>query len=287
MSQVRSMTGYGASRFEHEGIDHVIELRSVNHRYMKVAFKFPVNLLPAQGELRRMLSGKLKRGMIDVFFRCGEFNGEAYTLNEEQLERYRTQLDRAGIDFTPQALLGLPGVASRAEVHFTDELKQSLVESFARAVDELVESRLKEGKALADDVLARCETCGDILDRIGERAPAVPEEYQKRLKEKLSELLNNSSLDESDPSFTREVAIMAEKADITEELVRFRQHIERFREVLVGEGPHGKECDFIIQEMNREVNTMGSKCSDYAISGDVIKLKTEIEKIREQVQNIE
>lgn len=290
MGSVRSMTGFGIVRFEYAGALYELEIRTVNNRYLKLSFKLPSSISQAQEEIRRVISSSLSRGSVDVFVRSGESNGGLYSINKLQIERYKQQISQslpdAKLDDT--SLLMLPGVATKNDLTSDDTFVAVLESPLKDALSKLDESREREGATLVAEIRSRLATCVDIVARISERAGEIPRVYMEKIKARVSELLSNDRngiVDES--SIAREVAFLADRADITEEIVRFNHHASRLESLMKNGGAIGKECDFVVQEMNREANTIGSKCSDLTIADAVITLKTEIEKIREQVQNIE
>ncbi|GAB4163853.1 MAG: YicC family protein [Planctomycetota bacterium] len=288
MTTVRSMTGYGSARFERDGVHYLLEIRAVNNRFLKLNFKLPIALGPIQESLRTLITRFVSRGSVDLFLRNADGNGENYSLNTEQIELYRRQINRfaPGSQIPVAQLLVLPGVASRSELVYSEELEDVILEAAKKALEAFNSSRESEALALVEDIKKRIVICSELVSQVEQLAPFVVQEIQKRLKERLSELANGLFEGDSEP-LAREVAVIADKADVTEETVRLNKHMQRFSELLAAGGPVGKELDFIIQEMNREANTIGSKSSNFEIVSRVIALKTEIERIREQVQNIE
>ncbi len=289
MGAVRSMTGYGSSRFEFAGLTWLVELRSVNHRYLKLNFKIPSSLTSVQERLRKAVSAAVKRGAVDVIIRSAESNGTLYSINEAQIDRYERQLRERfpALSVGPEVLLALPGAATRNETVDEEEFAGALEAPLAEALETFERYRLEEGEALAADIAERCSTLARLVDDIAERASEVPREYARKLRERIAELMAEAGGAPEESAIAREAAFFADRADITEEIVRFRHHLQRLTDLLERGGTVGKEADFIVQEMNREANTMGAKCADVRISDDVISLKAELEKIREQVQNLE
>ncbi|MFA4985866.1 MAG: YicC/YloC family endoribonuclease [Candidatus Brocadiia bacterium] len=287
---IRSMTGYGQARFELAGVPYVIELRAVNNRYLKITFKLPSALSAAQEPVRKKLTESVGRGSVDVFIRSLEGNGELYSINPAQIERYHETMAREypNRPIPIEKLILLPGVATKSETAFDEELLGKMDGPLSEAIDKFNVYREGEGDVLAKDMLARLAELNRAIAEIEARAALVPEEYKRKLTERVNALLAKAGevrLDEA--TLSRELALYADRIDISEEIVRFRHHAERFVRLIEAGGSIGREGDFIVQEMNREANTIGAKCSDISITDRIITVKTELEKIREQVQNIE
>ena len=291
---IRSMTGYGKAEAVSEAGRLTVEIRSVNHRYGEVYVKIPRPLMQFENEVRKTVAGRLKRGKIEVFVQLeGTMAGEA--LPEVNLQLAKAYHD--GFVKLKEALglhdpITLPLIAAQRDVIGMGErepegekLWEELGTTVAAAVEQLDAMRLKEGAALMEDLSSRRDTLSTLIARIAERAPRVPEEAARRLKERIGQLAGEGGVDEA--RIVQEVAFMADRCDITEELVRFGSHLLQFDETLLMDEPVGRKLDFLLQELNREVNTIGSKANDADITSSVVQLKAELEKIREQVQNIE
>ncbi|BBA70689.1 YicC/YloC family endoribonuclease [Geobacter sulfurreducens] len=291
---IKSMTGYGKSVVETDTGRTVVEIRSVNHRYGEVYVKMPRTLLAFENDVRKTVGDRLKRGKIEVFVQREEAVGgenlpsvnvplaKAYRDAFEQLKR---ELDLADPVTLPLILSQRDVLSAREEDGNEDALRGELLGAVRGAVEAMETMRLREGEALLADLTARRRTLSDIIERIALRAPAMVAEYAARLRERLTQLLSGTTLDEA--RFAQEVALMADRSDITEELVRFRSHLVQFDDTLKLSEPVGRKLDFLMQEFNREVNTIGSKAGDADTAALVVELKAELEKIREQVQNIE
>lgn len=291
---IKSMTGYGKSVVETDTGRTIVEIRSVNHRYGEVYVKMPRTLLAFENDVRKAVGDRLKRGKIEVFVQREEAVGgenlpsvniplaKAYRDAFEQLKR---ELDLADPVTLPLILSQRDVLSAREEDGNEDALRGELLGAVRGAVEAMEAMRLREGEALFADLTARRRTLSDIIERIALRAPAMVAEYAVRLRERLTQLLSGTTLDET--RFAQEVALMADRSDITEELVRFRSHLVQFDDTLKLSEPVGRKLDFLMQEFNREVNTIGSKAGDADTAALVVALKAELEKIREQVQNIE
>ncbi len=292
---IKSMTGYGRGELDSAAGRFIVEVRSVNGRSCNVIAKLPENLLSLESQVYNYIRGRLSRGHINVSVSLDSAtSGKKVILDRELAKEYYKQLTdiKDYLSITEpiglNTIAALPGVVNVAEPHEDiDEIWLAVHGALAIAVDQLVEMRTAEGIAILEDLYPRLETMLQLADQISSRAPEVVGEYRQRLRQRVSELLKDEiTIDES--RIAMEVAIMAERSDITEEIVRLRSHISQMKDVLKGsEGPVGRHLDFILQEINREVNTIASKASDFQISADCIRFKGETEKAREQVQNLE
>lgn len=292
---IKSMTGYGKAVVETQQGRTTVEIRSVNHRYGEISVKVPRTLLAFENEVRRAVGDRLKRGKIDVFVQreeaaAGEsiprVNVPLAKAYRDAFEQMREELGLFSEQVTLSLLLAQRDVlAAREEEGSEEVLRDELIKAVRGAVDAMEQMRKREGEALLADLQSRRQNLSALIERVAARSPAVVAEYAGRLRERLSQLLAGTTLDEV--RFAQEVALMADRGDITEELVRFRSHLEQFDETLKLAEPVGRKLDFLMQELNREVNTIGSKANDAEIAAFVVELKAELEKIREQVQNIE
>ncbi|MEW6334190.1 MAG: YicC/YloC family endoribonuclease [Thermodesulfobacteriota bacterium] len=293
---IRSMTGYGRAEALLAGRKWVVEMKSVNHRYLEIALRLPGMLLPLETEMKKRIGERFLRGRIEATVRIDgdgtQDEGGRMVLNLPAARRYHDllcQLKRElGLpdDVTLAMMTGLRDLFIPAEaVQNPEDLWEGLSRTLDEAMGALMGMREKEGESLKRDLMARLSAVGVILDTIAGRAPAVVSEYQRRLGDRVRELTGGMTIDES--RLIQEVAIMAEKSDITEEIVRFGSHIGQFTDLLETGEAAGRKIDFLIQEMGREVNTIGSKSGDTGISRNVIEIKSELAKLREQVQNIE
>lgn len=291
---IKSMTGYGKGESIHEGGRFTVEVRCVNHRYGEVTVKLPRALLQFENEIKKRVAERLVRGKIDVFIQVE--NALALGVPTANLPLARGYLKainsiKETLELDGEVKLAMIAsqrdvitVAAEAEASLEvmpAELSAALEESLRR-VDEM---RVFEGKSLYADFLKRREALAQFIARVAGRSPAVVAEYAQRLRERIALLLSEGTIPEE--RLALEVALLADKCDITEELVRLESHLRQFDETLASGEPVGRKLDFLLQEINREVNTIGSKANDAQIAAVVVELKAELEKIREQVQNIE
>jgi uncharacterized protein (TIGR00255 family) len=293
---IRSMTGYGRAEAAGARVTLAVECKSVNHRHLDIALKLPRALVSLEADVRRLVQSTVGRGRVDVNVSLNPVAGG--TLNElsvnvsqarEYADMARQLADELGLGGGPtlEWLFEQPGVISReAEPTLLDEETWPLLEkALTGALGELQARRDAEGQALARELVILHETLGTHVEVIAKRAPAGVERRAARLRERIQSLLGEVSLDEG--RLATEVAMWAEKSDVTEELARLRAHLVEFAVLLRDGGTVGRTLDFLIQEMNREVNTVGSKADDLEISQAVIAAKGTLEKLREQAQNIE
>jgi uncharacterized protein (TIGR00255 family) len=288
------MTGFGRALLVQEGREMTVELKSVNHRYLDLNFRMPRHVGFVEDTLRGALSDSLARGHVDVYvmYRNRRADARRVTVDAALLGAYlkaaREATAELGLadDITLSAALRLPDVTDIVEAEEDGETVCALAAAACRkALQELIGMRGIEGAKLCADITARAAVVEDIAAKIAVRAPLVVEEYRQKLSERIESLLGGVNVDAA--RLATEVAMFADKASIDEELVRLSSHVAQMRAMLNGSEPAGRKLDFIVQEMNREFNTMGSKANDAQIVSLVIEGKSEIEKIREQVQNIE
>ena len=289
----QSMTGYGRCTLAQDGREVTIELKSVNHRFLDSAFRMPRSFAFLENDMRAHISNKLARGHVDIFvtYKNSRDDARKVTLDSALLGEYLTTLRQGGIDHMLDDNLRLRDVLSMQDVltvEEADEDQQALsaltLSALDTALDSLCAMRRREGEAMRGDVETRLDTLERTAHAIDERAPQWLEEYRQRLRARIEEICQ-MQLDEA--RLTQEVALAADKAAVDEETVRLRSHIAQMRDLLKQSKPAGRKLDFLVQEMNREVNTTGSKSSDLILTGMVVDAKAELEKIREQIQNIE
>jgi len=294
---IRSMTGYGRAEALLDGRKWTAEIKSLNHRYTEVFVRMPASFSALEGEVKKKVGEKLSRGRIEVSLRveseADREGGEMpFELNLPLLRHYHSLLVRMKEDLNIRddisvgMLAGLKDafVAKETEVDL-DAAWRGIEVVLEEALSALTEMRKKEGEIISRDMLMRMNLLRQDLDAIEKRAPKVVEEYHRRLGERVKELTGGIEIDGA--RLSQEVAIMADRMDITEEVVRFRSHLDQLDEMLKSDEAAGRKIDFLLQEMNREVNTMGSKGGDAEISRRVVEIKSELSKMREQVQNIE
>lgn len=290
---IKSMTGFGKAEVLSGNGRITVEIRSVNHRYGEIYVKLPRALFPLENEVKKEVAGRLKRGKIEVYIQwdgglgTGVLPAVNLPLARAYMEAFRTLKSELGLagEADLSLIASLRDIVATPESAPSESLLTELLAAVRQAVEGLDAMRSREGAALHDDLKARRENLGRLMDAVRNRAPSVVAEYGERLRERIRLLLSESTLDEA--RLSQEVAFMADRCDITEELVRMGSHLEQFDNALALTEPVGRKLDFLIQEMNREVNTIGSKASDAEITALVVELKTELEKVREQVQNIE
>lgn len=289
-----SMTGYGRGTRAGSGLVITVEVRSTNHRYRDVSVRLPRELSEFEDKVRFLVAQGLARGHVDVAVALEEIGASLRTVevrSELADAYYRAATDLATRLGLPggigvEALLMLPEVvALRPAALDLDAAWEALQGAVVDAMQAMCEMRAGEGARLAEDVIHRTGQIEQLIARISERSPVVVEEYRARLQARLRDLLADVPIDEG--RIAMETAIYAEKSNITEELVRLKSHCEQVRAVMAGAEPAGRRLEFLVQEMHREVNTIGSKSQDVEISRQVVEIKSELEKIREQIQNIE
>lgn len=291
---IRSMTGFGRGNSEKDGKSYTIEIKSVNHRYFETNIRMPRVLIAFEDKIRKIIGEKVKRGKLDVFVTQGNYDKEDVEafLNEKLAESYmncfRILKDKYDLrdDMSVVQIARLPEVVTlKQKEEDVSEAFEQIEECLTEALEALLFMREREGEKLLEDVIYKCDLIHELVEKVKERAPFVVCEYKEKLTQRLANLHKEVDFDEN--RVAMEVAIFADKAGIDEEIVRLNSHIVQMKETLILEEPIGRKLDFIIQEMNRETNTIASKANDLEILNTVITLKSEIEKIREQVQNIE
>lgn len=291
---IKSMTGYGGAKGSVEGLSVSVELRSVNNRYLDVTVKLPRTLLFAEETIKQAVGRHISRGKVDVFVTVDASNSDdmEVRVNEPLLRGYLETLGGVAEKYGLQNDLTLMSVCRLPEVLSTDrrEMDNSAVlegikDILEQALTEYDAMRLREGEKLRDDVLSRLDEISRLTGIVEENAPKTVAEYRARLEQKLQEVLGSANIDES--RILTEAAIFADRIAVDEETVRLRSHLSQLRGLTLGESPAGRKMDFLIQELNRESNTIGSKCQNADIAHVVVDLKAEIEKIREQMQNVE
>lgn len=290
-----SMTGYGNSQGKADGVEYDVEVRAVNNRYLKAVVKLPDLWSAIEGDVEKLLRAQMTRGSVTVSVRM-RMTGElaAHNVNMAALMRYMDQLREVEVEGNPTlridlaALLQLPGVCQPAAMEdLCEKSRDMLLELIDDAIDAAVKMRQVEGKALTEDLLGYCAIIEAQLAEVAKRAPDVVGEYHERLAVRVGELVSTAKLDMDPDMLAREVAIFAERCDIAEELQRLAGHLDQFRQEAAGEAGSGRKLDFITQEMLREANTIGSKANDLEIARAVVDMKTAIDRIKEQVQNVQ
>ncbi|MBM7685512.1 YicC/YloC family endoribonuclease [Defluviitalea raffinosedens] len=291
---IRSMTGYGLGEAVLNGKKFTVEIRSVNHRYSDINIRIPRTMNYLEENVKNFLKDRISRGKIDVFISFESTSGDDYeiSLNESLAEAYVKALKKIKenndvIDDISVSLISkFPDVITINKKEDDKDFLWGLLEkSLIEAFNAFILMREKEGSKLQKDLLEKSLKLEEHLSVIKERSPYLVQEYKIKLEKRLQEILPNHSLDEN--RIAVEVALFADKCSIDEEIVRLESHISQFRDIITTEDVVGRKLDFLAQEMNREVNTIGSKANDLQITHSVVELKSEIEKIREQIQNLE
>ena len=291
---IKSMTGYGRYEAENEESRLVVEIKSVNHRYCDISIRLPKNLNPFENIIRKQLKDRISRGKIDVFVtyeKVSKAEG-SITYHPDMAQAYVQLIQQLSNDFSlnhgldAAALSRYPDVYTMEEAQVDEEKLQKLVyETVDGALTNFIHSREIEGELLKVDLLKKLEFLAELAEKIEKRSPEVFAEYKERLTAKVNETLADGNLDES--VLATELVIYADKICVDEEIVRLQSHISAMKKSLTDGGSIGRKLDFLAQEMNREANTILSKTTDLELSNCGIELKTLIEKVREQIQNIE
>ena len=291
---VKSMTGFGRCEVSEGTRKTTVEMKSVNHRYLDVNMKMPKKLNFFDASIRSLLKTYIQRGKVDLFISFEDTAETNFSLkyNQELAGEYLKYLqqmaDQFGLenDIRVSTLSRYPEVLSMEEVQVDEEELWNLLERALKgACEQFVETRIKEGENLKTDLLAKLDEMLENVAYISQRSPQIVGEYRKKLEDKVKELLEDAHIEES--RLATEITIFADKICVDEEIVRLKSHIEHTKATLESGGAVGRKLDFIAQEMNREANTILSKANDLEVSNHAIELKTEIEKVREQIQNIE
>ena len=291
---IKSMTGFGRCEVAEGNRKFTVEMKSVNHRYLDINIKMPKKLNFFESAIRTELKNYISRGKVDVFISYEDFSEESGSLKynsalaAEYLKYLRQMASDFGLDddIRVSTLSRYPEVLVMEEQNIDEEeLSKDLQKAIRGAAEGFVQTRIVEGEHLLSDLTEKLDGMLEHVDFITERSPKLVKEYREKLEQKVKELLGDAQVDEN--RLLTEVTIFADKVCVDEELVRLRSHIETMKNTLLAGGSIGRKLDFIAQEMNREANTTLSKANDLEISSRAIELKNEIEKVREQIQNIE
>lgn len=291
---MKSMTGYGRARKSIDGKEISVEVRAVNHRYLDVNLKCPRAYSFLEEALKKAAGTRIARGKVDIFVQILGTSADDVkvsvntALAQHYMDALRTLSEATGLpnDVSLLSLARMPEVLIEEQAEpDTEKLTAGVLEIFHEAVNEFDTMRTVEGEKMAADVRMRGQTIVSLLEKVEERAPQRTIEYREKLEKRMQELLADTTIDPQ--RILTEVAVFADRTAIDEETVRLRSHLSQMEEMLKDEKPIGRKLDFLVQEMNRESNTIGSKANDVTLSKIVVELKSEIEKIREQIQNIE
>ena len=291
---IRSMTGYGKGSLNIEEREYHVEIKSVNHRYLDINIKMPRTLSYLEETVKKEISEKIKRGKIDVFvtFENNSQEGRNIKINKELAKIYINQLKELAQEENIASNIEVIDIAKFPDILTikTDEedekIKNEIIQATKEATDKIVEMKSIEGQKIAQDLLARIEKIENKIEEISKKSTGLIEEYVVKLEKRIKEILQTEEIDKT--RLAQEVVIYADKCSIEEEITRLKSHIYQFKNLITDNNETiGKKLDFIIQEMNRETNTIGSKANNLEITNGVIDIKTELEDIREQIQNIE
>jgi len=293
---IRSMTGYGSAEAVFAGKKVNVEIKSLNHRNLESSIRLPVFLSPLEVNIKKRVGERISRGRVEINIKidsdAGANGGDKLEANLPLISSYYSLMTDLKEKFnltdeiTLNTLVRLKGGICMSETEIDpEEAWDTICRALDNSIDSLIQMKEAEGSLLCKDFVARLDVISVYIKELESRVPQVVRQYQERLLGRVRELADGVECDES--RLIQEVAIMAEKSDITEEIVRLKSHMEQFGKMLNSDIAIGRKMDFLFQEMHREINTIGSKSNDLAISGNVIEIKTELAKLREQVQNIE
>ncbi|SDK42605.1 TIGR00255 family protein [Natronincola ferrireducens] len=290
-----SMTGFGRGEGQQEGKHFQIEVKSVNHRYMDISIKMPRSFTYLEDNIRQLIKAYIKRGRVEIFItykNLGESDVKVVT-DVALAHQYITALEEIHNNFKVEKDIAVSTIAKFPDVLKLEKQEEDaeiiwrlLEKGLVNALEDLMDMRKAEGSKLKEDLLKRLNILIGLIGKIEARTPEIVKEYREKLTKRIKEILDEA-LEVDEGRIAMEVALFADKSNITEELVRFNSHIEQFKKAMEQDDAVGRKLDFLIQEMNREVNTIGSKANDLIVSNIVVDIKSELEKIREQIQNIE
>ena len=290
---IRSMTGFGRGSYENEGREYLIEVKSVNHKYCDINFRMPKSFSGIENKLRKLIEEYLSRGKIDIFIDFQNFSdaGNNIKFNKELAKAYIKNLKELGEETGINSEISVVDISKMPDIFKkednTDEelIFNELSIALNEALKNLVTMKEVEGEKLKVDLEERIEEVSEKINQISNFSSGLVQEYIVKLKSRVKELMDTEIVDEN--RLLQEIVIFSDKSSIEEELTRLKSHVEQFKKLIKESSPIGKKLDFLIQEMNREINTIGSKANSLQITNLVIEVKTELENIREQIQNIE
>ena len=290
---IRSMTGYGKQSLNVDGREYQIEIKSVNHRYLDINIKIPKTLSYLEETVKKEISEKIKRGKVDVFitYENNSKEGKNITINKELAKLYIEQLkelaeeEKISSNIEVMEIAKFPDILTIKADEEDEKIKQEIIQVTTEATNKIVEMKAIEGEKIAQDLLQRISKIENKIMEISSKSTGLIEEYVVKLEERIKQILKEQEIDQN--RLAQEIVIYADKCSIQEEITRLNSHIAQFKELLKKDEPVGKRIDFLIQEMNRETNTIGSKSNSLEITNTVIEIKTEIENLREQIQNVE
>lgn len=291
---IYSMTGFGRGRFVNEDRSIAIEIKAVNHRFLDMTVKTPRTLSFVEDKIKAVVQDKIQRGKVDIFVTYTQYQkpGSKVNVDEKLAKEYAEALKKISTvlnlsdDVSATKIASFPEVLSVYEDDMDEELVWSQVkEALSQALDNFTNMRAVEGENLKNNLLGMAQNIENSMETVKEQAPKVPLEYKAKLEQRIANILQSDAVDPT--RLAQEVAFFADKCSIDEEITRMGSHIGQMRDILNGGGPVGRKLDFLVQEMNREANTMGSKANNIILTNTVLEIKSEIEKIREQIQNLE
>lgn len=291
---MKSMTGFGKSKLEINGRVYNIEIKSVNHRYCDVNVRLPRSISCYENEIKKEVSNRVARGKIDVFIDFTNYTNEGknVVINKELAKLYIKQLKELANEECLNDNINITEISKMPDVlqltsedDESDTILQELKQCLNSALDNFVNMRFIEGEKIKEDLLQRIDHINSMVEQISLNSTGLIEEYVVKLEERIKQILKEQEIDQN--RLAQEIVIYADKCSIQEEITRLNSHIAQFKELLKKDEPVGKRIDFLIQEMNRETNTIGSKSNSLEITNTVIEIKTEIENLREQIQNVE
>lgn len=290
---MKSMTGFGRASLESNGKNYIIEIKTVNNKYSDITVKSPKRLSFMEDKIRKQIANIITRGKVEVSVSFFDFSNKSknVVLNKEIAKEYIKQLreiadeNNLSENISVVEIAKLPDILNSIDSDNDEEIASEALQCLNMALDSLIEMRKTEGENIKQDLLVRIERVQNLVDKIAENSKGIVEEYVSKLEKRVKEILKTDVVDEN--RIAQEAVIYADKTSIEEELTRLNSHIVQFKELVNSDGPVGKKLDFMIQEMNRETNTIGSKAGSGEITKAVIDLKVELEDIREQIQNIE
>ena len=290
---IKSMTGFGLGRFENSGREYTVEIKAINHRYNDISIKMPRYLNSLEDKVRSYISQNISRGKLDVFISLVNMSNEGRNIKVDRglaeiyIREMKALINEYGIgdDITATSLMRMPDMVIIDNEAEEELYLKELMVAIEMAVNNLKTAREQEGKRLADDIKARLEKVSKYVLEVEQRSSSLLEEYKVKLINRVNELNANDIMDEN--RLGQEIVLFADKSSICEEVTRLKSHIKSLENMLNADGPIGKKLDFLLQEMNRETNTIGSKANCLDITNAVVEMKNEIENIREQIQNIE
>ena len=290
---MKSMTGFGRASLESNGKNYIIEIKTVNNKYSDITVKSTKRLSFTEDKIRKQIANRITRGKVEVSVSFFDFSNKSknVVLNKEIAKEYIKQLreiadeNNLSENISVVEIAKLPDILNSIDSDNDEEIASEVLQCLNMALDSLIEMRKAEGENIKQDLLVRIERVKNLVDKIAENSKGIVEEYVSKLEKRVKEILKTDVVDEN--RIAQEAVIYADKTSIEEELTRLNSHIVQFKELVNSDGPVGKKLDFMIQEMNRETNTIGSKAGSGEITKAVIDLKVELEDIREQIQNIE